>query len=75
MKRILSLTLALVMVLGTFTAVFAAEPTVEEAAGAFLEKVGVLLGDDEGDLLLEENLERRDAVILLSRLLDRKSVV
>lgn len=74
MKRILSLTLALVMVLGTFTAVFAAEPTVEEAAGAFLEKVGVLLGDDEGDLLLEENLERRDAVILLSRLLDQEEV-
>lgn len=74
MKRILSLTLALVMVLGTFTAVFAAEPTVEEAAGAFLEKVGVLLGDDEGDLLLGENLERRDAVILLSRLLEEEEV-
>jgi len=74
MKRILSLTLALVMILGTFTGVFAAEPTVEEAAAKFLAKEEILLGDDNGDLMLKDNLERRDAVILLSRLLGVEEV-
>ncbi|NLY46414.1 MAG: hypothetical protein GX053_10590 [Tissierella sp.] len=69
MKRTLSLVLALIMVLGTFTSVFAAEATVEETAAKFLEKEGVLLGNDDGDLMLKNDLERRDAVVLLSRLL------
>ncbi|MDR7869641.1 MAG: Ig-like domain-containing protein [Tissierellaceae bacterium] len=68
MKRTLSLVLALVMVLGSFSTVFAAPTAVENEAAAFLEQEGVLLGAD-GDLMLENNLERRDAVILLSRLL------
>lgn len=69
MKRTLSLVLALVMVLGSFTTVFAAPAAVEVDAAEFLEAVGVLQGNDDGDLMLEKNLERRDAVILLSRLL------
>lgn len=69
MKRTLSLVLALVMVLGTFTSVFAAEQSVEAKAGAFLKEVEVLAGNTEGDLMLSENLERRDQVILLSKLM------
>lgn len=67
MKRTLSLVLALVMVLGTFTTVFAATEA-EKTAAEFLADEGILLGAD-GDLMLDKNLERRDAVILLSRLL------
>lgn len=68
-KRILSLTLALVMILGTFTAVFAEVTTVEQKAAEFLRDNGVLEGDDKGDLLLDKKLERRDAVVLSARLL------
>ena len=67
MKRTLSLVLALVMILGTFSTVFAVE--LDDAAD-FLADEGILLGDDDGDLMLEENLKRRDAVVLLSRLFD-----
>jgi Big-like domain-containing protein len=71
MKRTLSLVLALVMVLGSFGAAFAvdAETTDELSAGAFLETVGVLEGDDDGNLMLDKTLLRRDMVILLSRLM------
>lgn len=68
-KRILSLTLALVMILGTFTAVFAEVTTVEQKAAEFLRDNGVLEGDEKGDLLLDKKLERRDAVVLSARLL------
>ena len=73
MKRSLSLILALVMVLGSFTGVFAAPQTADEA-GAFLQSVGVLLGDDEGNLNLGSTLERRDTVVLLSRLMGQEEV-
>lgn len=71
MKRTLSLVLALVMVLGSFGAAFAehADTADKVEAGAFLEAVGVLEGDEEGDLMLDETLLRRDMVILLSRLM------
>lgn len=66
MKRKLSLLLAVVMILGSFSFAFAAE--TNEAAD-FLEEKGVLKGDTTGDLMLGEPLERRDAVVLLSRLM------
>lgn len=69
MKRTLSLVLALVMVLGSFTSVFAAEQTVAEKAGAFLKEVGVLVGDASGDLMLEDGLARQDAVVLVAKLM------
>ena len=71
MKRILSLTLALVMILGTFTGVFAAEE--EFSAAEFLQDNGVLEGAD-GDLMLDKTLLRRDMVILLSRLMNAEDV-
>jgi hypothetical protein len=76
MKRTLSLVLALVMVLGSFTAVFAAETTTAEKVNAaeFLKKVGVLEGNDNGDLMLDKNLKRRDTVVLLSRLMGVEDV-
>ncbi len=67
MKRRLSLLLAVVMILGSFSFAFAAEKTAEEEAGAFLKKVGVLEGIN-GELKLEDNLRRQDAVVLIARL-------
>lgn len=67
MKRRLSLLLAVVMILGSFSFAFAAEETAEEKAGAFLMKVGVLEGIN-GELKLEDNLRRQDAVVLIARL-------
>ncbi|HZK00915.1 MAG TPA: hypothetical protein VFC79_12940, partial [Tissierellaceae bacterium] len=71
MKRTLSLVLALVMVLGSFGAVFGEKADLTEVveAGAFLDSVGVLEGNDDGDLMLDETLLRRDMVVLLSRLM------
>lgn len=69
MKKTLSLVLALVMILGSFSTVFAATPVTTEAeAGAFLKAAGVLVGDEKGDLNLKDNLLRQDAVILVAQL-------
>ena len=70
MKRTLSLMLALVMVLSTFT-VFADNHVsdAEMEAGAFLKANEVLVGDAEGDLLLGNVLKKQNAVVLLSRLM------
>jgi hypothetical protein len=71
MKRTLSLMLALVMVLGTFTMAFANDNIgdAEMEAGAFLKANEVLKGDAEGDLLLGNVLKKQNAVVLLSRLM------
>lgn len=66
MKRRISLLLAIVMVLGSFASVFANDI---ENPGEFLKEKGVLTGRLDGDLALDEKMFRRDAVIMLSRLL------
>ena len=68
MKRTLSLLLALVLVLGTFSTVFAVMPETDVEKAELLRELGVLRGDGT-DLNLEEDLKRRDAVVLLSRLM------
>jgi Big-like domain-containing protein len=74
MKRTLSLVLALVMVLGTFTMAFADMTDAQMEAGALLEDLGVLEGDGEGDLYLDSALKRQDAVIMLSRLMGEEEI-
>lgn len=70
MKRSLSLVLALVMILGSFSTVFAAEATAVEKAGAFLNEKGILSGyAGSGDLGLKDNLLRQDTLVLVARLL------
>lgn len=71
MKRTLSLMLALVMVLGTFSMAFAAIDVTdaEKEAGAFLKANEVLKGDEQGDLLLANALKKQNSVVLLSRLM------
>jgi Big-like domain-containing protein len=74
MKRTLSLVLALVMVLGTFTMAFADMTDAQMEAGALLDELGVLNGDGEGDLYLDSALKRQDAVIMLSRLMGEEEI-
>ncbi|MBC7196295.1 MAG: S-layer homology domain-containing protein, partial [Deferribacterales bacterium] len=59
MKRTLSLVLALVMVLGMIP-VYAQAATPQEEAGKLLEQLGVLKGDQNGNLMLNQTLLRRD---------------
>lgn len=66
MKRKLSLLLAVVMILGSFSFAFAADEVVP---AEFLEKEGILVGNDSGDLMLDQPLLRKDAVVLLARLM------
>lgn len=68
MKRKLSLLLAVVMILGSFSFTFAAETTAEEAAGNFLMEQGVIEGIN-GELKLDDNFRRQDMVVMLSRLM------
>jgi len=68
MRRKLSLLLAVVMILGSFTFVFADEVDVP----AFLKENGILVGNESGDLMLDDYLLRKDAVVLLARLLDKE---
>ncbi|NLW39936.1 MAG: hypothetical protein GXY96_03290, partial [Tissierellia bacterium] len=70
MKRKLSLLLAVVMILSSFSFVFADE---DFNVPAFLKKNGILVGNDDGDLMLDENLLRKDAVVLFARLLGKEA--
>ncbi|MCQ4924005.1 S-layer homology domain-containing protein [Tissierella carlieri] len=55
-KRILSLVLALVMVLGTFGTVFAAETGSDKID--WLVEQGIVKGDASGNLMLDKNIDR-----------------
>ena len=70
MKRKLSLLLAVVMILSSFSFVFADE---DFNVPAFLEKNGILKGDTTGDLMLDQPLLRKDAVVLFARLLGKEA--
>ncbi len=72
MKTRLSLILALIIVLSSFTGVFASN---FQDAGDILKDIGVLTGDDEtGDLMLDKNLSRQDMVVLISRLYKKENI-
>lgn len=70
MKKHLSLILALIMVLSTFTPAFGTndEKELYEQAGEILKNIGVLEGSKSGDLMLNNKLKRQDMVVLISRL-------
>ena len=71
MKRLLSLTLAIIMLLGMTMDAAAASPYTKE--GEFLKDIGVLKGGTDGDLMLESNLTREQMVVLISRLYGKES--
>lgn len=74
-KKVLSLVLALVMVLGTFGTVFAEEPTV-----AVNEKIqwlidqGIVTGNESGDLMLDKTIDRASVAKMVVEALDLKAV-
>ena len=65
MKRKLSLLIAVVMILGSFS--FACR--CRFWSSRIPKRKGVLTGDTTGDLMLDKALERRNAVIMLAGLL------
>ena len=64
---VLTLTMVISMIAAPIVSATGLTVTTDEAA-EFLASVGVLEGDN-GDLMLDKELTRQDAVVLLSRLL------
>jgi hypothetical protein len=67
MKRVLSLVLALVLVLGTIVPAFAEDTAAEKTAGEILKGYGVIEGTDEG-LEEDQSLTRAELAVVLARL-------
>ncbi len=63
--RLLSLTLAVLLVI----TVLPTNTVLANGNGEVLRELGILKGDLEGNLLLDQPLKRQDAIVLLSRLL------
>ena len=69
MKKSLSLVVALAMVFSLLVPAMAfAATAAEQAAGAKLKELGVLKGNEQGDLMLDKELTRQEMIVLLSRL-------
>ncbi|OPL08058.1 MAG: hypothetical protein AVO33_02145, partial [delta proteobacterium ML8_F1] len=65
MKRVLSLVLVLVLVLGSFP-VFADE--AEATYGEMLAEMELVLGDEEGNLMEGDALTRAQMMVVLARM-------
>ncbi|HZJ99007.1 MAG TPA: hypothetical protein VFC79_03320, partial [Tissierellaceae bacterium] len=66
MKRILAILLLFAMLLSAFAPVLAAPD--HESDGQVLKELGVLTGNEDGDLMLNDNFKRQDMVVMISRL-------
>ncbi len=69
MRKILSLVLVLALVLGAFPA-FADNGMSELEIANMLKEYKVLVGNENGDLMLDEYLTREQAVVILARLMN-----
>jgi len=67
MKRVLSLVLALVLVLGMIPMGFAADST----AGTTLKGYGIIVGDENGNLNEDQNLNRAEMMVVLARMMGK----
>jgi len=67
MKRVLSLVLALVLVLGMIPMGFAADST----AGTMLKGYGIIVGDENGNLNEDQNLNRAEMMVVLARMMGK----
>ncbi len=72
MRRILSAILVLIMLLSVLTPVIASSDY--EKAGEILNELGVLQGDEKGNLNLDDILKRQDMVIMISRLYKKEEL-
>jgi len=71
MKKGLSLLVAFALVFSLFSSVAFAATTPSEA-GQKLKSLGIIKGDQNGDLMLDENWKRQDVAVLLARLLGQE---
>ena len=68
MKRIRVFILTAVLMLGATVPVLAANGTTEqEAAAAYLREAGIMLGNESGDMMLDQGLTRAQMAALLTR--------
>ncbi|MFD0957895.1 S-layer homology domain-containing protein [Paenibacillus chungangensis] len=72
MKKSLSLLVAICMVFSMFATVVSAAET-EVTAGEYLNELGVIQGNQEGDLKEDQTWKRQDMVVLLSRLMGEEA--
>lgn len=70
MKRSVLLAIIILFILSIFIPQYVNASTNELylSSGATLQSLGVLEGNDDGNLMLEDNLSRQDMVVLMSRL-------
>ena len=70
MKRIVTFLIAIIIIFSTLTNnfVFADKNDLYLSSGKLLQTFGILVGDEKGDLKLDDNLKRQDMIVLLSRL-------
>lgn len=74
MKKTLSLLLALVMVIGLFPGFADEKATLTaEEAGAVLQGYGAIKGGSDGNLMIDKELKRQDAVVILTRLMGKEA--
>lgn len=66
MKRLLAVLLVFVLLLSALAPVIAEH--VYNEVGNALQDIGVLQGDKDGDLMLDDNFKRQDMVVMISRL-------
>ena len=71
MKKGLSLLVAFALVFSMFTSVAFAATTPSEA-GQKLQSLGIILGDQDGNLMEDADWKRQDVAVLLSRLLGQE---
>ncbi|WP_202707555.1 Ig-like domain-containing protein [Sporosalibacterium faouarense] len=75
MKKVLSLVLVISLVLGSFAPVFAAADENDYANQAeLLKSLGVLKGDENGNLDLNATLDRQTLMVLTARLMGEEQV-
>lgn len=71
MKRILAALLVFIMILSALApVVFADSPN--QSSGEILAELGVLAGDEDGNLMLNNYLRRQDMVVMISRLYNQE---
>lgn len=70
LKKIVSILLLFILLFSTLTNnfVYADKDDLYLSSGKFLQTLGILVGDETGDLRLDDNLKRQDMIVLLSRL-------
>ena len=68
MKRIRVISLAVIVALSLTVTSFAAEKSPQQSAAAYLSEAGIMLGNESGDMMLEQGLTRAQMAALLTRI-------